>query len=232
MGLTLLACPPLNAAEPTFDELLARAEAEAAAGHGLAPPGDNVAETALALYKLVPIATPAQLNALTALLDREDLIVRKPEHDTALNKTVTAPDVATAAPPAKVSSVATVADEKTLSPALPTADTNVVAALAPVDGVVHPATPNGHAASLFAHGEAAEERGDISAARRFYAAAAQLRHAGAAGRLGRLLDPAYLKRTTSGGMDGDTALAKRWYDVAAALGESEVMSPRHAISER
>jgi hypothetical protein len=230
--LSLLACLSLHAAEPTFDELLARAEAQAAAGHGFAPPGDNVAETAVALYKLVPTATPAQLNALTVLLDREDLIERKSAHDPVLSKDTTASALPTAAPSAGVGRAAAIADEKIPPPTLQTDVASKAVALAPADSIVHPAAPDGHAASFFVRGKAAEDRGDISAARRFYTAAAQLRYAGAAGCLGRLFDPAYLKRTTVGGMEGDAALAKHWYDIAAALGDPEPASLGHAISER
>src|SRR5690348_13180666 len=63
--------------------------------------------------------------------------------------------------------------------------------------------PDPHADALFARGKAAEEQGDISGARRFYAAAAERGHAAAARDLGRLYDPAVLDHIAVGGIDAD-----------------------------
>lgn len=65
----LLAAPPLAAAnEPGFAELLARAQAEMAAGHTVSPPGDNVSETFLSMINVMEQATPEQLVVFDALL--------------------------------------------------------------------------------------------------------------------------------------------------------------------
>lgn len=227
--LALLACLPLQAAEPSFDELLARAEAQAAAGHGLSPPGDNVSETALALYKLVPTATPAQLNALTALLDREDLIERKSLKTMSSGKALTAP---VAVPGATVEQPAVVTNAKALQPADPSVAAGIAPAVSPRQADDRTAPPDAHAVDLFARGKAAEERGDISAARRFYAGAAQLKYAKAAHYLGRLYDPAYLDQTAIGGIDADVTLANHWYELAAALGDQEAVPIVHSITSR
>src|ERR1700712_243199 len=59
------------AAKATFAELLARAKVEAAAGHRLSPPGDNLVGTAMEMLDLMPTATPQQLAELTDLLQRD-----------------------------------------------------------------------------------------------------------------------------------------------------------------
>ena len=92
-------------------------------------------------------------------------------------------------------------------------------------GPVEPgqATPDtaSRAAVLFARGLDSERHGDFSGARRFYSSAAQQGDAAAARNLGRLYDPAYLKRTTLGGIDPDPALARHWYERAVRLGDAE-----------
>ncbi len=64
----LLEISSASGAKPTFAELLARAKSEAAAGHRLEPPGDNVADTAMQMLDLAPTATPAQIAEFTRLL--------------------------------------------------------------------------------------------------------------------------------------------------------------------
>ena len=51
-----------------FADLLARAEAQAAAGHRWAPSGDNMTETVSAMMELISSATPEQLAELSDLL--------------------------------------------------------------------------------------------------------------------------------------------------------------------
>jgi hypothetical protein len=55
--------------DPNFADLLARAKAQAAAGHQWAPSGDNVTETVGAMMKLISSATPEQLAELSNLLN-------------------------------------------------------------------------------------------------------------------------------------------------------------------
>src|SRR5271166_3061757 len=69
--LSLLTSLPIGAAEPTFADLLARAQAQAEAGHRWEPPGDNLAETTMALFQLAPTASTRQLAAFSELLERD-----------------------------------------------------------------------------------------------------------------------------------------------------------------
>jgi TPR repeat protein len=85
---------------------------------------------------------------------------------------------------------------------------------------------------LFARGQQAERQGDVSGARRFYFSAAQQGYAAAARGLGRLYDPAYLKQTALGGIDPDPAIARRWYEQAVALGDTEAGPLLEALSLR
>ncbi len=70
---TALAVPsPGHAdARPTFDELLNRAQAQAASGHRWSPPGDNMTETISTMMDLISTATPKQLADLSALLESD-----------------------------------------------------------------------------------------------------------------------------------------------------------------
>ncbi|MEA2774670.1 MAG: hypothetical protein QOF90_76 [Acetobacteraceae bacterium] len=62
---------PALGQKPSFAELLSRAEAQAAAGHRWAPPGDNMTDTVIGMLDLIPTATPEQLTELSELLDSE-----------------------------------------------------------------------------------------------------------------------------------------------------------------
>ncbi|HBK05346.1 MAG TPA: hypothetical protein DDZ81_05720 [Acetobacteraceae bacterium] len=62
--------PAASAEKPNFAELLARAEAQAAAGHRWSPPGDNMTETVAGMMDLISTATPQQLAELSALLEK------------------------------------------------------------------------------------------------------------------------------------------------------------------
>ncbi len=62
------ACPPAFAANPSFAELLAKAEAQYDAGHRWSPPGDNMVETIAGMMDIISTATPQQLTELSALL--------------------------------------------------------------------------------------------------------------------------------------------------------------------
>ena len=62
---------------PTFSELLARAKAQAAAGHRWGPAGDNMTETLLDMMELVPTATADQLAELSELLQSAETTPQK-----------------------------------------------------------------------------------------------------------------------------------------------------------
>jgi hypothetical protein len=68
-GVVLVMTRPAFADDPKFADLLARAEAQAAAGHRWAPSGDNMTETVGAMMKLISSATPEQLAELSNLLE-------------------------------------------------------------------------------------------------------------------------------------------------------------------
>jgi len=70
-GLGLALTQPVFADQPTFAELLARAENQAASGHRWAPPGDNMTETVASMMVLISTATPSQLAELSALLESD-----------------------------------------------------------------------------------------------------------------------------------------------------------------
>jgi TPR repeat protein len=88
------------------------------------------------------------------------------------------------------------------------------------------------AREFYKFGEAAEARGDISGARRYYETAADQGVGAAALALGRLYDPAYVRRTTIGGIDANAATARRWYERAASLGENTALSHLQTLSAR
>lgn len=214
--LSLSICTPLQAAQPNFDELLAKARALAAVGHRFSPAGDNVVETVLALYKLIAVATPRQLDSFSNLIDGEDLIQPKWRNDP---------------PPTGI--IPVVADSLTDL----NSETGVVplhrdVALTPPNVGRTMEIPDPRVTALFTKGQAAEERGDISAARRFYTDAARLGHAAAARNLGRLYDPAYVRQAAIGGIHTDPAVAAQWYERAAALGDPRAAPLFQALNAR
>lgn len=70
-GVTIAMAPAALADNPTFSDLLARAEAQAAAGHRWAPPGDNMTETVSVMMEIISTATPEQVAELSALLEAD-----------------------------------------------------------------------------------------------------------------------------------------------------------------
>lgn len=190
------------AQKPSFADLLAKAEAQAAAGHRWSPPGDNMTETVASMMDMISTATPQQLAQLSTLLEKD-------------SSGSQAPATATPVPPT--------AQER--SPALPQA-----VAQPPVQKP-SPQTA-AHAAEMVARGQEAERLGNVSAARRYYATAAAQGNATAALSLGRLYDPAYLHEIAIGGIDPDPALARHWYEVAAALGDPHAGPLIQALSVR
>lgn len=209
------------AANPTLDDLLARAKQEEAAGHQFAPAGDNVVETISQMMALVPTATPEQLVEMVGLLDR----TKKATAPTALAKVDPAalpPEVDKTPPPAPSAQ----AEQVSPPPAV------AAATVAPPRTAPGDADEKQHVSELLARGHAAETRGDVSGARRFYMSAAELNSPEAARSLGRLYDPAYLGRTAIGGLDPDPALARKWYGRAVALGDVEAGPLLAAMSSR
>ncbi|WP_428484708.1 hypothetical protein [Rhodopila sp.] len=244
--LVLIVVFPAAAASPTFEELLARAKAQAAAGHRWAPSGDNMGETVVTLLDMFPAATPTQITELLALLKNDP---QQPFPDTQ----GLAPPVESAPanrPPAPGPVASTDATELSVplhSTPTPVAGTGAAAG----DFTMHSAPampapaasqpqlsaklvtrPTARAIELYNQGRAAEQRGDISAARRFYLSAAQMDDAAAALSLGRLYDPAYVDQTAVGGIDADPALARLWYERATALGDPEAGPLLEVLSVR
>ena len=72
----------------------------------------------------------------------------------------------------------------------------------------------------------------MSGARRFYTIAAEQGSALAARHLGRLYDPAYLKKTALGGIDPDPGLARQWYERAIKMGDAEAGPLLQALAVR
>jgi TPR repeat protein len=70
-GLAIATASAAWADRPTFAELFAKAEAQAAAGHRWSPPGDNMTETVAGMMDLIGTATPKQLEDLSALLEAD-----------------------------------------------------------------------------------------------------------------------------------------------------------------
>ena len=92
--------------------------------------------------------------------------------------------------------------------------------------------PSPRATDLLARGQEAEQLGDVSGARRFYASAVQLGSATAARNLGRLYDPVFLKRTALGGIDPDLGQARHWYELAVAMGDPDAAPLLEALALR
>ena len=225
---------------PSFSELLARAKAQAAAGHRWGPPGNNMTETLLDMMELVPTATADQLSDLSALLQSAESAPlegipgtvpsggRSPPPPTRAGiPSATAqtplPEIAPLAPP--VPSTPLPLPPFQVTPPGPERTLNTLPNLTTTES-------GPRAAMLYARGLEAEHRGDLSAARRFYLSAAQKGDAVAARSLGRLYDPNYLRHLVVGGLDPDTALARQWYERAVQLGDSEAEPLLRALTAR
>ncbi len=192
--------PAESADQPTFAEMLAKAEAQAAAGHRWTPPGNNMTETVAEMMDIISTATPQQLAALSALLEKDGS-----HAPAALAPNRVAPPPAPPAPP---------------YPSTPPSSPRPSS------------PPNARSVELLSRGMDAQRLGDVSGARRFYASAAAQGNATAALALGRLYDPTYLKQAALGGIDPDPALARHWYERAAALGDAEAGPLLEALSVR
>lgn len=86
--------------------------------------------------------------------------------------------------------------------------------------------------ALRTRGDALFGSGDIVGARLFYERAAEGGDGQAALRLGETYDPTFLKRAGIIGMRGDGPTAKRWYQVAYALGASEAQFLLESATDR
>jgi hypothetical protein len=330
-GVIIAAARPAFADGLKFADLLARAEAQAAAGHRWAPSGDNMTETVSAMMELISSATPEQLAELSDLLQRDatrlphpaaaseatsasaspaaaaepDRAVEQPavpakrfeldrpvgrsavsaatsepdrpgQHPAApatrfeLNRPAERSALSAARPEAErpaerpaVSAARSEPDRPVSRPVVPTAtpeaDRTVARPVVPTatsepdwraarPGVQAMATqperastkpaasvagrPSARATDLLARGQEAEQSGDVSGARRFYASAVQLGSATAARNLGRLYDPVFLKRAALGGIDPDLWQARHWYELAIAMGDSEAAPLLEALALR
>lgn len=223
-----------QADDQTFAELLARAKAQAAAGHRSAPPGDNMIETIAGMVELAPTATTAQLEELVALLESDKPASAQPTPVSPSPGTQPVPPappdahVATLSPPVNASSA-------TALPATPVNPPSAVASTAmPAQALPRqePAEVTIRAVALFNRGQAAEAKGDISGARRLYGSAAERGNAAAACSLGRLYDPAYLRLSAVGGVDPDPVLARSWYERAMKMGDTDAGPLLKALSSR
>jgi TPR repeat protein len=223
--LALLSGVPTRAAEPSFADLLDRAGAELAAGRRWEPPGDNLADTIMTLFKLAPTATPQQLAAFADLLER-DRKLEQADHPEQPPSPVEPPAAIAALPPEHPAAAPVPPKAPARSALLEPAPTPAPA-LAPIAR-----SADAHAAELYARGKAAEQNGDISGARRFYASAAERGSSAAALALGRLYDPAFLGRTVLGGIDPDPGLARQWYQRAADMGDREATPLLQALTKR
>jgi hypothetical protein len=271
----------VRAEERTIADLLTRAEAQAAAGHRWAPPGDNMTETVAVMMDIIAQATPEQLVELSNLLEKNSSNPPSPSSAQATPVPITpaqatpaqatparastpagaaaqappaqafaaplpiqiapsetapaqtAPSRATpnpAPPPARAAAPATAA-QAGLTPDRRTVTVETTAPERPAPIRVMP-RPTPRALELYARGQDAERQGNISGARRFFAGAAEQGSAAAARSLGQLYDPAYLKQTVFGGIDPDPALARNWYQRAAAMGDAEAGPLLEALAVR
>ncbi len=216
---------------PTFDELLTRAQTQAASGHRWSPPGNNMTETVSRMMDLISTASPKQLADLSALLESDPAHPQTPAQaaqplvtEAAVEPTAVAP---TADAPRPVLTPDRPAPAPTIAPKITALPDTPKPPSAPVV-----MSPGPRAAELFARGQEAERQGDVSGARRFYATAANQGSATAARSLGRLYDPGYLKQTALGGIDPDPALARHWYERAVAMGDAQATPLLQALAAR
>jgi hypothetical protein len=227
---------PAFGQKPTFAELLARAQTQAAAGHKWTPAGDNMTETVVDMMDLIPTATAEQLAQLSELLEidkaRPPRQAREPAIGEQTTKATPAPDpfADTARTPPDMATATAVP----VRPVPPAPDTTATVPVRPAPNAAAQIAPRPgpRAMDLFARGQQAELRGDVSGARRFYSSAAQQGHAIAARDLGRLYDPGYLKLTALGGIAPDPAMARRCYEQAIAMGDAEAGPLLEALSLR
>lgn len=203
------------------------------------PPGAPVVQPQASAIVPAPQVPPQQIPPLQAPVPVQDpLPTQAPEparpqelaQDPAPARPATPPQPPTAPQPPGLAQPQELAQKPALGAV--TRDTPSVGGQGPGTRTMNPRVPDARTADLYARGQAAERRGDISGARRFYLAAAQQGNAAAARFLGRLYDPEYLKRAAIGGVDADLAVAREWYERAAALGDHEATPLLQALSAR
>ena len=223
-----------KADDARFVDLLARARAEAAAGHNVGPPGDNLSETFMAMINILPSATPQQLAEFDELLQqqRAALLPQDDEKPAAVAADSDQPVRAAPSVPAGAKTMAARAPVEN-------ATLNAAAAAPEPRGAPDPVPAAGIAAAaptlpahFLARGKAAEAAGDISGARRYYEAAAEENSSAAAQALAQLFDPAYLRQKAVGGIDPDPAAAQRWYQRARTLTASQQPTHNNTVSAR
>ena len=113
------------------------------------------------------------------------------------------------------------------------AASTVAAKLAAITPPAPPSAPSPRDQRLFALGQQAEARGDLSAARRFDMIAARNNDASAALALGQLYDPTYLAgHDVIGGVIPDIAAARYWYGRARDLGQDQAIALLTALPAR
>ena len=249
----LVGAPAGHAEDKSFAALLARAKAQAAAGHRWGPPGDNMTETVMRMIDVAGTATPEQLSELSAFLEQdksagsaaranpkpsinaqptriEPLQPEAARIETAPSPTRKAPKVAVITP-TMPSPVPVPVPE---NPGSGGAFQGAPGPGSPGPGSPGPGIPGAgsRAALLFARGLEAEHNGNFSGARRFYSSSAELGDAAAARNLGRLYDPTYVRKTAVGGVDADPAVARQWYERAVGLGDPEAGPLLQALSAR
>jgi TPR repeat protein len=242
-----------RAEQPSFGDLLARAQAQAAAGHRWLPAGDNMTETVAGMMDIIATATPQQLADLSDLLEKN--ASNAPEQ-TGPARAISAQAAQAATVPASPSvplpqmapvevapvqmttseipsSRSVAAAQASLTADRPAADMTTRLLDPPVQTRARTAirpTPRG--LELYVRGQEAERQGNLSGARRFFASATEQGSSAAARSLGRLYDPAYLKQAALGGIDADPALARRWYERAVAMGDTEAGPLLDALAVR
>ncbi|MFL5256515.1 MAG: hypothetical protein ACJ8AI_27195 [Rhodopila sp.] len=128
LSVALVTGPSAQAAQPSFADLLARAQVQADAGHHWGPPDDNLADTIMMLFQLAPTATPEQLSAFADLLERDRKNLQQAPAAADTSPVVIAPPTkdtspAVAAPSAK--------DASPVAAAPPAADTPPAVAVPP-----------------------------------------------------------------------------------------------------
>jgi TPR repeat protein len=95
------------------------------------------------------------------------------------------------------------------------APTSHAAAIAPERSALAPG------ATLLARGETFLAAGDVTSARPYFERAAAMGNGGAALRLGKTFDPAFLHGSRFVWVRGDPAVAASWYRQARALGNRD-----------
>jgi TPR repeat protein len=92
-ALFVAAISPAFSQQPSFADLLTRAQTQAAAGHRFSPAGDNMTETVAGMMDIIGTATPQQLADLSDLLQRTSDSPAPPPAQTASARAFAAPAI-------------------------------------------------------------------------------------------------------------------------------------------